>query len=179
MISSPKRSVSPFFFVAFVIAGFFIWATIQNNREISERRLAEPVQTIGVLLDSKCTSYQRSARTGFRQPYIKLMYKYLTVGTNPTPHTFITKQSFDTDKACEEYKSSISKVVTIWYEKAHAEKASLYETESDSWGFLYGLILAALFVLGGVYDQKSINKEKRESHMKRRDLNRLKRKGKA
>ena len=179
MISTPKRSVSPFFFVAFVMAGFFIWATIQNNSEIAQRRLVQPVQTIGTLLTSHCTTYMRGGSKGGPKPYAELEYKYSTLDPNPTQHVFATMQGFDTLKDCAAFEKTNSNVATIWYEKEHPEKASLYETESDSWGFLYGLILSAIFALGGMYDQKSINKEKRESQKEKGVLNRLKKERKS
>jgi hypothetical protein len=179
MIRTPKRSVSVWFFVAFMMACFFIWATIQNNREIAQRRLAEPVQTVGTLVSSDCTTFLRGGRYTTQKPEAVLEYKYSTVGPNPTQHVLVTTRWFDTLEDCAAFEKSISNVATIWYEKVHPEKASLYKTEPDSWGFLYGLILAALFVLFGVYDQKSINKEKRDSQKgtraAKRALNRLKR----
>jgi hypothetical protein len=161
------------------MAGFFIWATIQNNREIAERRLAEPVQTEGTLVSSRCTTFMRGGSKGGPKPEAVLEYKYSTIGANPTQHVFITTHWFDTLKDCAAFEKTNSNVATIWYEREHPEKASLYETESDSWGFLYGLILAAIFALGGMYDQKSINKEKRESQKDKRVLNRLKRERKS
>lgn len=176
MISTPKRSVSPIFFVAFVVAGLFIWATIQNNREIAERRLAEPVQTEGTLVSSRCTTFMRGGSKGGPKPEAVLTYKYLTIGANPTQHVFITTHWFDTLKDCAAFEKTNSNVAAIWYEKERPEKASLYKTEDYTWGFLYGLILAALFVIWGVYDQKSINKAKCDSRKEKRELNRLNRK---
>jgi hypothetical protein len=158
-----------------VLALFSIGGTIQNNREKAQRRLVEPVQTEGILVSSHCTSFMRGGSKGGPQPYAELKYKYSTIGQNPIQHVLVTTQWFDTLKDCAAFERSNSKVATIWYEKELPEKASLYETEPDSWVGLYGLIPAAFFLLLGVYDQKSINKEKLESQKKKRDLNRLKR----
>jgi hypothetical protein len=117
----------------------------------------------------------RGGSKGGPKPEAVLEYIYSTVGSNPIQHVLVTTKWFDTLKDCAAFEKTNSNVATIWYEKEHPDKASLYETESDSWGFLYGLILAALFVLGGVYDQKSINRRKREDQMKKRELNRSKR----
>jgi len=132
-----------------------------------------------MLVSSKCTSYTRGVRSGGQQPYAVLKYKYSTIGPIPTQHVLVTSHGFDTLEDCAAFEKSISNVATIWYEKEHPEKASLYETEAYSWGGLYGLILAALFVLFGVYDQKSINKEKRDSQKGKRAPNSLKRERKS
>lgn len=173
MTSTPKRSVSMWFFVAFVFALVSIGGTIQNNREKAQRRLQQPVQTIGTLISSsRCTIV-----THYRNqtPIIWLKYQYSVIHPNPGPYILETARYFDTSKECAAFERSKSSVETIWYEEELPEKASLYETEPDSWIGLYGLIPAVLFVLLGVHDQKSINKTKRELQIKKRDLNRLKR----
>jgi hypothetical protein len=159
----------------FWLALLSIGGTIQNNREKAERRLSEPVPTEGTLVSSHCTTYVQGGSAGGPKPYVELEYKYSTLGSNPTQHVFATMLGFDTLKDCAAFEKTNSNVATIWYEKEQPAKASLYKTEPDSWVGLYGLIPTVLFLLLAVYDQKSINKEKRESKMKRRDLNRLKR----
>jgi uncharacterized membrane protein len=179
MISKTKRSVSVWFFAAFVLSCIFIGATVQNNREIEQRRLIEPVQTVGTLVSSRCTTWMRGAKSAGPKPEIVLEYRYPTIGFMSVEHVFVTTKWFDTMEACFEFEKSNSRTSTIWYEKSRPEKASLYEAEPYSWGFLYGLILAALFVVFGVYDQKSINQEKRGAQKKNRASNRLKREEKS
>lgn len=174
MIRKNKQSVSVWFFAAFVLSFIFIGATVQNNREIDQRRLIEPIQTVGTLTSSHCTTWMRGAKSAGPKPEIVLKYRYPILGSENVVHEFVTTKWFDTMEACFEFEKSNSHTATIWYEKSHPEKASLYETEPYSWGFLYGLILAALFVVFGVYDQKAINQEKRDSQNLKRTANRAK-----
>ena len=165
-VTSPfttKESVSTLFFVAFVVACIFIGSTIQRNREVAQRRLAEPEKTAGILVSSRCDSYTRGVRSGGPQPYVVLKYKYSTIGPNPTQHVLVTTQGFDTDADCAAFEKTNSNVATVWYEKENPGKASLRETESYTWGGLYGLILAIIIAIVGVFDQKRINKKKRKS----------------
>ena len=162
-----------------MLACFFIVAAIQKNRDIAQRRLVEPVQTVGTLEASHCSSTSRGAgKVSFHQQYVELEYKYSTIGQNPVQHVLVTKKGFDTHKDCVEFEKSNSNVATIWYEKEYPKKASLYKSEDYTWGLLYGLILSAIFFVGGIYEQKSINKENLENKIKKRELNRSKRKAK-
>ena len=157
-----KKSISSIFFAAFVVVCIVIGYTFLRYRDVSQRRLIEPVQTIGSLVSSKCTTFIRGSSKGGPQPYAVLEYKYSAISSNPTQYIFVTTRWFDTIEKCEVFEKNNSKIVTIWYEKAHPEKASLFETEPYSWGGLYGLILVAFFVIWGAYDQKSINKANNE-----------------
>ena len=179
IVTSGKESVSSLFFLAFVLSCVFIGYTILHNRDISQRRLEEPVQTVGTLASSHCTTFIRGHRGGGPQPYVALKYKYWTIGPNPTQHVFATTQWFDTLKECAAFEKSNSNVATIWYEKEHPGKASLYETEAYTWGGLYGLIPALLLAIWGMYDQKRINQEKRDFQKANRTSNRLKRERKS
>jgi len=178
MIRKNKQSVSVWFFVALGLACIFLWAAIQNNREIDERRLVEPVQTTGTLTSSRCTTWMRGAKGAGPKPEAVLEYKYTTIDTNPSSHILVATKWFDTLKDCAEFEKTNSATATIWYEKGHPEKASLIASEEHTWGFLYGEILAVLFAILGVYDQKSINQEKHETQKLKRATNRLKRKRK-
>ena len=161
--TSTKESISTLFFVAFVVACIFIGSTIQRNREVAQRRLAEPVRTVGILVSLRCDSYTRGVRSGGPQPYAVLKYKYSTVSSNPIQHVLVTTQGFDTDADCAAFEMTNSNVAPIWYEKEKPEKASLRETESYTWGGLYGLVLAIIIAIVGMFDQKRINKKKRKS----------------
>lgn len=180
MIRKNKQSVSVWFFVATVLACFIVWSTIQNNREIDERRLKEPIQAVGVLISARCAEI---AHAGSQSHVAWLAYQYSTQDFNQTKYILNTKHSFDTSKDCDQFEKLNDEklntnVVTLWYEKSQPAKASLYEVEPYSWDSLYVLVLAALFMVIGVYDQKSINQEKRNSQKLKRAANRVNRKQK-
>jgi hypothetical protein len=162
MEAREKRSVSAFFVAAFILACIFVGATVQNNREISSRRLVSPVQTVGTLEKSYCTTFTRGGGKGgtFNKPHIVLEYRYATVSANLAEHVLVGTRGFDTSEECEAYQRSVGKSAPVWYEEAEPKKASLYKYESYQWGMLYGLILVVLFVVVGVYDQRGINRQK-------------------
>lgn len=159
-VTSGKDLVSGLLVAAFIAISLSIGYTILSNRQIAQRRLVEPVQTVGTLVSSHCTTFVRGSSRGGPQPYAALEYKYLTIDPNPTQHVLATAKWFDTLKDCAAFEKLNSKVLTIWYEKEHPEKASLYKTESFSWGVgLIGLVVGLILAIAGVYDQKAINKK--------------------
>lgn len=145
---------------AFIAIFLSIGYAILSNRDIAQRRLIEPVQTVGTLVSSHCTTFVRGSSRGGPQPYAELEYTYSTIDPNPTQHVLGAAKWFDTLKDCAAFEKSSSNVVTIWYEKEHPEKASLYKTASYSWGVgLIGLMVGLILAIAGGYDQKRINKD--------------------
>lgn len=109
-------------------------------------------------------------RVTSRTDFVVLTYEYTTNDPASSKHILDTYQEFDTREECIAFEKSNSRITTIWYERAHPEKASLYETESYQWGMLYGLILVAILVIWGVYDQKALNKARSEFQREKKAL---------
>ncbi len=177
MISTPRRSVSVWFFVAFWLALLSIGGTILNNREKAQRGLENPVLTVGTIKSLHCSTSLGVGAS--RRHFAALEYEYFTTESVPRKHILNTAKYFDSPEDCAAFAKTSGKTETLWYENEQPEKASLYKAEPDSWVGLYGLIPAMLFVLLAVYDQKSINKEKRETQKVKKTLNRLNRERKA
>lgn len=154
---------STLFVVAFIVACIVIGATIQNNREKSNRTLVSPVQAVGTLIKSQCTTFTRGGGKGgtFNKPFTVMEYRYVTVGANPAEHVLVTTRGFDIPEECEAYQRLLGKSAPVWYEETQPKKASLYKTEPYSWVGLYGLLPVALLVVGAVYSKRVNNGQKK------------------
>lgn len=155
MTLTRERKVSGLFVFAFVFAAVSIGATLKNNQEIAQRRLADPVAAEGTLIASRCTSFVRGA--GGPKPYAVLTYEYMS-GAQAAKHVLVATHWFDTLADCAAFERRNSSKRVLWYERTRPEKASLHRTEAYSWGFLYGLLPAVLFLAWAIADQRSINK---------------------
>ncbi|MEB0030642.1 hypothetical protein QN372_07795 [Undibacterium sp. RTI2.1] len=138
---------------------FFIWATVQNNREIAQRRLIQPVLSAGKLVSSECTTFTRGSRGGAPKPILVMTYQYSASPHDISRYELTATKWFDTIEACAEFKKTNPINTKLWYEKNNPSKASMFETEHDSWGFLNGLLLATFFLICGLFHQKSLNKD--------------------
>lgn len=164
MISSPKDGAEGLFVVALVIAVVSIAATVKRNQEIAERRLVDPVEVKGILLSSRCTT---TTFTRGQSPIVVLEYGYESPGAVPVKRILKTIRGFDTDANCKQFELGLSRETVLWYERGQPGKASLYRTEDDTWGFLFLLFPAAIFLIWGISSQPSINKPERKPRRKR------------
>lgn len=124
-------------FGALVLACMSLFATWENNHEIAQRRVHDPVETVAALHSVNCSHWRHHY-------YAYLVYNYAAQDGSLTRYDHASQKWFETEADCREFIETMKNNAPIWYERSHPELASFYPDEPDSWGFLTLLIPSAI-----------------------------------
>ena len=143
-------------FAALALACASVFWTLEYNRRIAERRLHDPVETVGTLRQATCKSDR-----GLKH-HVYLVYEYAAHGSK-TRHDHATSRSFETKASCQEFIQTMTNFVPVWYESSRPDLATFDPKEPDSWVSLILLFPSAILFKWGISTRRPINKRMKKT----------------
>ena len=142
-------------FAALIFACMALLATWKINQEIAQRRVHDPVETVGTLRSAKCGIWRHNN-------YAYLVYEYAAHGS-PTRHDHATERRFETTAGCQEFIQTMTNFVPVWYESSRPDLATFDPKEPDSWVSLILLFPSAILFKWGISTRRPINKRMKKT----------------